>query len=79
MIDGDNVDLLTKRKYYFMEKGNIERHFLNIIVVSNRIKLSGELIGKKKVHHDNIFDVPMNWFIPTIHDKSTSKEEIKSY
>ena len=49
----------------------------NIIVVSNRIKFPDELIGKKKVHYDSIFDVPMNWLIPTIHDESTLKEEIK--
>ena len=77
MIVGDNVDLLTKRRHYLMGKGNIDRHSFNIIVVSNRIKLPDDLIGKKKVHYDSIFDVPMNWFIPTIHDQSTLKEEIK--
>ena len=35
------------------------------------------VIGKKKVHHESIFDVPMNWFIPTVHDNSTVKEKIK--
>ena len=59
-----------------MGEGNIGRHFFNTIV-SNRMKLPDELIGKRKVHYDSIFDVPMNWFIPAIHDESTMKEEIK--
>ena len=73
MIVGENVDLLTKRRHYLMGKGNIDRHFFNIIVVSNRINLLDELIGKKKVHYDSIFDVAVNWFITTIHDESTLK------
>ena len=35
------------------------------------------VIGKKKVHYESIFDVLMNWFIPTVHDDSTVKEKIK--
>ena len=77
MIAGDNLDLLTKKRHYLIGKGNIDRHIFNIIVVSNRVKLPDGLIGKKKVHYDSIFDVPMNWFIPTIHDESTLKGEIK--
>ena len=48
-----------------MGEGNIGRHFFNTIV-SNRMKLPDELIGKRKVHYDSIFDVPMNWFIPAL-------------
>ena len=77
MIVGDNLGLLTKRRHYLMGKGNIDRHFFNIIVVSNRVKLPDGLIGKKKVHFNSNFDVPMNWVIPTMHDESTLKEEIK--
>ena len=47
-IVGDNVDHLTKRRHYLTGKDNIDRHFFNIIVVSNKIKLPDELIGKRK-------------------------------
>ena len=78
MIVGDNLDLLRKRRHYLMGKGNIDRHFFNIVVVSNRVKLLNSLEKINwKVHYDSTFDVPMNWFIPTIHDESTLKEEIK--
>ena len=42
-----------------MGKGNVDvdRHFFKIIVVSNKVKQPD---GKKKVHYDSIFDVPMN-------------------
>ena len=37
MLVGDNVDLRTQCQHYLIEKGTVDRHFFNLIVVSNRI------------------------------------------
>ena len=37
MLVGDTVDLRTQRQHYLIEKGIVDRHFFNLIVVSNRI------------------------------------------
>ena len=48
MIVGDNLDLLAKRMHYLMGKGNIDRYFINIVIVSNRVKTARWSSWKKE-------------------------------
>ena len=74
---GDNVDIRTKARHYLISQGNIDRHLFNIIVATNRIKIPEELIGKKRIHFDNVEDIPIQWFVPTESDEAFLKNEIK--
>ena len=38
MLVGNNVDIGTQRQHYFIKKGLIDRHFLNLIVVRIRVR-----------------------------------------
>ena len=47
VLAGGNVDVRTTRRHYLIDREIIDRHFLNLTVVSNRIKIPDELIGVK--------------------------------
>ena len=47
MLVGDNVDIRTTWRHYLIDRGITDRHFFNLIVASNRIKIPDELIGFK--------------------------------
>ena len=47
MLVGDNVDITTARRHYLTDRGIIDRHFFNLIIVSNKIKIPDELLGFK--------------------------------
>ena len=57
ILVGDNVDIRTQRRHYLIEKGTIERHFFNLIVVSNRVSIPDKLTGINKI--DSVLDIPL--------------------
>ena len=73
---GDNVDIRTKRRHYLIDRVLIDRHFFNLIIVSNRINIPDEHIGFKAPKTD-VLDIPITKFLPSEMDEFALPEEVK--
>ena len=62
VLVGDNVNIRTTRWHYLIDKGIIDRHFFNLFVVSNKIKIPDDLIGVKAPKTD-VWDIPITNFL----------------
>ena len=78
ILVGDNVDIRTQRQHYLIEKGTIDRHFFNLIVVSNRVSIPDKLIGIKASKIDNVLDIPLTHFLPSELDEVSFRKEVKT-
>ena len=76
VLVGDNVDIRTTRRHYLIDRGIIDRHFFNLIVVSNRIKIPDELIGVKAPKTD-VLEIPISNFLPSEMDEFSLREQVK--
>ena len=74
MLVGNSVDIRTTRQDYLIDRGIIDRHFCNLIVVSNKIKILDELIGFKATK--TCFRYTHN-FLPSEMDEFALREEGK--
>ena len=72
---GNSVDIRTTRQDYLIDRGIIDRHFFNLIVVSNKIKILDELIGFKATK--TCFRYTHNNFSPSEMDEFALREEVK--
>ena len=72
---GNSVDIRTTRQDYLIDRGIIDRHFFNLIVVSNKIKILDELIGFKATK--TYFRYTHNNFSPSEMDEFALREEVK--
>ena len=72
---GNSVDIRTTRQDYLIDRGIIDRHFFNLIVVSNKIKILDELIGFKATK--TCFRYTHNNFPPSEMDEFALREEVK--
>ena len=59
-----------------IDRGIIVRHFFNLIVVSNRIKIPDELIGVK-APKTGVLEIPITNFLPSEMDEFSLQEEVK--
>ena len=75
MLVGNSVDIRTTRQDYLIDRGIIDRHFFNLIVVSNKIKILDELIGFKATK--TCFRSTHNNFLPSEMDEFALREEVK--
>ena len=75
MLVGNSVDIRTTRQDYLIDRGIIDRHFFNLIVVSNKIKILDELIGFKATK--TCFRYTHNNFSPSEMDEFALREEVK--
>ena len=71
----NSVDIRTTRQDYLIDRGIIDRHFFNLIVVSNKIKILDELIGFKATK--TCFRYTHNNFSPSEMDEFALREEVK--
>ena len=78
MLVGDNVDIRTQRRHYLIEKGTIDRHFFNLIVVSNRVSIPDKLTGIKAAKIDSVLDIPLT-LLPSELDEVSFRKEVKIY
>ena len=69
------MDIRTQRQHYLIEKGTIERHFLNLIVVSNRSIIPDKLIGIKAAKIDNVLDISLNHTLTSELDEVSFRKE----
>ena len=72
---GNSVDIRTTRQDYLIDRGIIDRHFFNLIVVSNKIKILDELIGFKATK--TCYRYTHNNFSPSEMDEFALREEVK--
>ena len=59
-----------------IDRGIIVRHFFNLIVVSNRIKIPDELTGVKAPKTD-VLEIPISNFLPSEMDEFSLREQVK--
>ena len=77
ILVGDNVDIRTQRQHYLIEKGTIDRHFFNLIVVRNRVSIPDKLIGIKAAKINSVLDIPLTHFLPSELDEVSFRKEVK--